>query len=76
MPNSGLKVGVTGHAARGWRVAKRTLTLNNKSQGATLNGAALTAGRAYMLTGTVVFANGHRHATARARLTFKACPNP
>jgi hypothetical protein len=76
MPNSGLKVGVAGHPARGWHIAKRTLTLNNKRQGATLNGAALTPGRAYTLTGKVVFAKGHRHATAEARLKFKACPNP
>ncbi len=75
LPPVSISVSVTGHADQGWKVAKRQLTLNGKKVGATLNGASLTAGKTYTLTGTVTFAKGHTHSKTKATLKFRSCPN-
>lgn len=75
-PADSISVAVAGHAKHGWRIRSRKLTLSGKKVGHTLNGAALSAGRRYSLTGTVVFTNGHSRSTVKATLTFRSCPKP
>jgi hypothetical protein len=75
-PNDTLAVGVAGHAKPGWTVGARKLTLAGKKIGHSLNGAALTPGKAYSLKGTVVFSHGGSHSTVTATLKFRSCPNP
>jgi len=75
LPPVSISVSVTGHADKGWKVAKRQLTLNGKKVGATLNGASLTAGTTYTLTGTVTFAKGHTHSKTKVALKFRSCPS-
>ena len=76
LPPVDVNVGVQGKPASGWRVTGKTLKLGNATlHSATLNGAGLTAGTTYHLTGTVHYANGPAHVTTSAELTFKSCPN-
>ena len=76
LPADTISVSVKGHAKSGWRVASRKLTLGHKKVGSSLNGAALTAGKAYALKGSVVFSSGSSHETVSATVKFRACPNP
>ena len=69
-------VSVAAQRAGGWSVVSRTLLRNGNAQGATLHGHNLAANSTHTLTGKVVFATGGQRATARATLTFKACPGP
>ncbi len=76
LPPVDVAVGVGGKPASGWRVTSKALKLGNTTlHSNTLNGASLTAGNTYHLTGTVQFANGSSHVTVSAQLTFKSCPN-
>jgi hypothetical protein len=76
LPPESVKLGVGGTAARHWHVVSATLLLDGHAHGRSLNGAALTAGKSYTLSGRVTFADGGTRRTATARLTFRACPNP
>ena len=66
---------VAGHPASGWKVSARQVTLGGKKVGASINGAALTAGKTYKLAGTVTFAQGGSRSKVKATLTFRSCPN-
>lgn len=76
LPATTVHVGVTGKAAKGWKVDSRRLRLGSKKQGGTLNGAKLKAAHTYTLKGTVVFRKGGAHATETATLKFKTCGRP
>jgi hypothetical protein len=76
LPAVNVNVGVAGRPASGWRVAGKSLKLGGSSVGGVLNGAGLTAGRGYTLTGTVTFARGSARSTVRATVGFRACPKP
>ncbi|MGH3400695.1 MAG: hypothetical protein ACRDPO_39045 [Streptosporangiaceae bacterium] len=76
LPPETVKLGVGGTAARHWHVVSAALLLDGRAHGRSLNGAALTAGKSYTLSGRVTFADGGTRRTATARLTFRACPNP
>jgi hypothetical protein len=75
LPPVSLSVSVTGHPKKGWKVIKRVLTLGRKKAGASLNGASLTAGKTYSLTGTVTFGKGGAHKKIKATVRFRSCPN-
>ena len=75
LPPVDIAVGVQGSHASGWSVAGKSLKLGNTTlHSSTLNGASLTAGHTYHLTGTVKFSNGSSHVTVSAQLTFRTCP--
>jgi len=76
LPPETVTLSVRGTAARHWHVVSTALLLNGKAHGRTLNGAALTAGKSYTLSGRVTFADGGTRRKATASLTFRACPNP
>jgi hypothetical protein len=76
LPPVNVAVGVVGRPASGWRVASKSLKLGGSAVGTVLHGATLTPGRAYTLTGTVVFARGSARSTGRASVGFRACPRP
>jgi hypothetical protein len=77
LPAVGVPVGVTARAASGWRVGSRNLRLNGATFTArVLNGAALTPGATYTLTGQAGFAKGSHTARTSVALTFRACPLP
>jgi hypothetical protein len=69
LPAVSIAVRVSGSGAR---VVSKSLRLAGKKIGATLNGAALTAGHTYKLTGKVTFSGGR---TLTKSLTFRSCPN-
>jgi hypothetical protein len=75
-PADVIKVGVTGHGRKGWRVAKTSLRLGRTTVHGSLNGARLAAGRRYVLIGLVVFRKGHLHSTGKVKLSFRSCPAP
>jgi hypothetical protein len=68
-----ISVGVKGHPDHGWKVGSKSLRLNGKKIGSSINGAALTPGKKYTLAGTVVFTGGG-HEKVTAKLIFRACP--
>jgi hypothetical protein len=69
------RIGWTHRAASGWKFRSGTLRLNGKAtSGPTLNGAKLTAGKQYQLTGSAIFAKGATRKTVRADLGFSTCP--
>jgi len=76
MPASARSIAVNGKADKGWRSGSKRLTLDGKAVHSPLNGAALTAGKKYTLTGAITFRNGRLGETVRAKLTFRSCPNP
>lgn len=76
LPPETVRLGVRGSAARHWHVVSTALLLGGKAHGRSLNGAALTAGKSYTLSGRVTFADGGTRRTATAKLTFGTCPNP
>jgi hypothetical protein len=76
LPPVDVAVGVVGKPASGWRVAGKSLKLGASAVGTVLHGAALTPGRVYTLTGTVVFARGTARSTGRASVGFRTCPRP
>lgn len=75
LPADSISVGVSGHPDHGWKVGSKKLTLDGKPIGRSIDGAALTPGKKYMLKGSVTFTGGG-HSTTTASLTFKACPKP
>jgi hypothetical protein len=75
-PADVIKVGVKGHASKGWKVAKTSLRLGKKKVHKTINGARLRAGKRYVLVGSAIFTNGHAHSKGKAKLTFRSCPTP
>jgi hypothetical protein len=77
LPPIGIGVGVGARAAAGWRVTSRNLTLNGTAFAArVLNGAQLTPGATYTLTGHASFTKGTHHTQASVGLAFRACPLP
>jgi hypothetical protein len=76
LPPTEISVRVTGSPARHWHVVSRRLRLDGRAHSAGLNGAALTAGRSYTLTGLVTFADGGARRAVTAGLKFRSCPNP
>jgi hypothetical protein len=76
LPPVNVTVGVAGKPASGWRVAAKSLKLGGSVIGTGLNGAALTPGARYVLTGTVTFARGSARSTVRDLLGFRSCPRP
>jgi hypothetical protein len=68
---------VKGAPKHGWKVTKKTVKLAGNTIGGTVNGAALTGGKTYHLTGTVVFTSksSGAHSSATATLKFKSCSN-
>ncbi|MEP7053786.1 MAG: hypothetical protein ABI912_00880 [Actinomycetota bacterium] len=76
LPADGVGVAVSGRPAAGWKVASSTLLLGAKPAGAIVDGSRLTAGKAYALTGRVVFTRGKTSVTGTATLTFRSCSNP
>lgn len=75
LPADSISVGVAGHPAHGWKVGSKKLTLDGKTIGGSIDGAALTPGKKYTIKGSVTF-TGSGHSTTAASLTFKACPKP
>jgi hypothetical protein len=53
-----------------------TLLLNGKTHGRSIDGATMTAGKSYTVSGRVVFSNGKTRKTVTATYTFRVCPNP
>ena len=76
LPPVTVKLHVSGSPARHWHVASTALLLSGKSHGKSLNGASLTPGKSYTLSGRVTFADGSARKTVTARLTFRVCPKP
>jgi hypothetical protein len=76
LPATKVHVGVTGRAAKGWKVVSRTMHLGSKKQGGSINGAKLAAHHSYALKGTVVFAKGGAHSSLTATLKFATCGRP
>jgi hypothetical protein len=76
LPADDISVAVKGTPATNWQVSQQTLKLGTKSVGSTLNGATLTAGNNYTLTGQVTFTDGSTSKSVTASLTFEACPSP
>jgi hypothetical protein len=75
LPAVGVKIGVKGSPAKNWHVVASTLRLGTSVQhSSTLNGAGLTPGKSYPLSGTVKFADGGAHSTVTAKLKFRSCP--
>jgi hypothetical protein len=76
LPPVSVRARVAGSPARHWHVVSRRLLLSGKAHGATINGAALAAGRTYTLSGRVTFARGGSRRVVTAVLKFRTCPNP
>ena len=76
-PASTIAVSVTG-ALKGWKVASSSLAFGGKklASKATINGAGLTPGKVYALTGKVVFTKGGVSRVGTATLKFRSCSNP
>jgi hypothetical protein len=76
LPADDIGAAVNGKPAKSWHVHTQSLTVGGKAVHATLNGASLTAGKIYTLSGRVTFTNGHANRSVTAALTFRACPAP
>ena len=76
LPADDVSVGVNGRAVTGWHVLQESLTLNGKPVRSVVNGASLTAGKTYPLSGHVTFTKGNARQSVTATLTFRACPAP
>jgi hypothetical protein len=76
LPPVGVTASVGGSAAKHWHVVSSTLLLGGKAHSRSINGAALTAGKTYTLSGKVVFSNGKTRKTVTAKYSFRVCPNP
>jgi hypothetical protein len=76
LPVVSTTVAVSAAPASGWHTTSTSLTLSGKAQAGSLDGAKLTPGKSYTLTGTASFADGSKKQTATANLTFTACPAP
>ncbi|HUC59793.1 MAG TPA: hypothetical protein VMA95_20505 [Streptosporangiaceae bacterium] len=75
LPPAGIAVGVKGSPAKNWHVVSKVLRLGSSVvHSAVLNGATLTPGNSYTLSGTVKFASGGSHETVTAKLKFTSCP--
>jgi hypothetical protein len=73
LPPVNVHVGWTHRAARGWRFASGFLRLGAAAVGGTLDGAVLTPGKQYTLTGTAVFSKAGARRSVTATLKFKSC---
>ncbi len=76
LPADDFGVSVNGRAAASWHVLQESLTLNGKTVRSVVNGASLTAGKTYPLSGHVTFTKGNARRSVTATLTFRACPAP
>jgi hypothetical protein len=76
LPADDIGVGVNARAATSWHVLQESLTLNGKPVHSVVNGASLTAGKTYPLSGHVTFTKGNARQSVTATLTFRACPAP
>ena len=76
LPADDIGVGVNGRAAANWHVLRESLTLNGKTVRSVVNGASLSAGKTYPLSGHVTFTKGNARQSVTATLTFRACPAP
>jgi hypothetical protein len=76
LPDVSIAIGVSGHPKTGWRVAAKRLSLAGKTVRASLNGATLTAGKTYTLTGVVTFSSRGSHETVKVSEKFRSCPKP
>jgi hypothetical protein len=76
LPPVNVHVAWTHHPAHGWTFRSGALRLNgNVVSGTTLDGARLTAGKAYTLVGKAVFGKGGSRRTVQASLAFRTCAN-
>lgn len=77
LPASTIAVSVKGGKA-GWKVASASLSFGGNKLGskATIDGAKLTAGKVYTLSGTVEFTKGGVSSVGTASLSFRSCGNP
>jgi len=76
LPPVNAHIGWTHRPASGWSVQRGTLRLNgNVITKTTLDGAGLTAGKAYKLTGSAVFGRNGNRKTVTATLKFTTCAN-
>jgi hypothetical protein len=74
LPPSSVRVGLSHRPAKGWRFTSGSLALSgHRLHSATLDGAKLTAGKAYRLTATAAFTRNGIKKTVRASLVFVSC---
>jgi hypothetical protein len=74
LPPVNVHIGWTHHAAKGWSFRTGSLRLNGKhASPPTLDGARLTAGKTYKLTGSATFTKGGNHHTVQVTLKFTTC---
>jgi hypothetical protein len=74
LPPSDVHIGWSHHAAKHWSFSSGSLRLNGKQVSAgTLDGANLTAGKAFTLVGKATFAKGGTHRSVTAKLPFRTC---
>jgi hypothetical protein len=78
LPASTIAVAVKGAPVAGWRVSSASLSFGGKKLAAktTLDGAKLTGGKLYLLSGHVVFSHGGHQSTVTESLKFRSCNNP
>ena len=78
LPASSINVAVKGSPAAGWKALVGHLGFGGKTYGSrlTINGASLTAGKVYALTGRVVFGKGGARRTVATSVKFRSCINP
>jgi hypothetical protein len=76
LPDVSIAVGVAGHPKPGWRVGAKRLSLGGKTVHSSLNGALLTPGKTYTLTGVVSFSHRGSHEAVKASVRFRSCPRP
>jgi hypothetical protein len=74
LPAVNVHIGWTHHAASGWSFKSGSLRLNGKHVNPpTLDGATLTAGKTYTLTGKATFTKSGNHHTVKTTLNFTTC---
>ena len=76
LPADYIGVGVKATPLKGWHVRQQLLKLGIETVHSILNGASLTAGKTYTLSGHVSFTTGSANKSVTAALTFRACPAP
>jgi hypothetical protein len=76
LPPVNVHIGWTHRPASNWTFKRGALRLNgNIISRTTLDGANLTPGKQYTLTGAAVFARNGNRSTVKASLTFTTCAN-
>jgi hypothetical protein len=76
LPADDIGVGVKATPSKGWHVRQQLLKLGVETVHSILNGASLTAGKTYILSGHVSFTTGSANKSVTAALSFRACPAP